>query len=329
MGYSKDIYRLAYEQLEQKRERNKQELERRKQEIEQKIPEYRTARLQLFSLIEEGVRMVSEKRGHLTGTEIKEMANSLECKKRDLLVQNGYPANYLDDIYDCSVCRDTGFVMDRMCTCLDKILRDTAYNQSSIKYILDVQDISDFRLDYYDSHEKNGYPSSRSNMERILAVSKQFIECFDQPAEKSLLFSGSTGLGKTFLSSCVAREILGREHSVFYQTAAKIIDIIEDYKFYRKEAKYDIENAMENIYQSDLLIIDDLGTEARTTYSISAIFEIVNTRLLNHKKMIINSNLGLRDMEQIYTTRLTSRFIGSFHLCEFYGEDIRLLKALK
>lgn len=329
MGYSKDIYRLAYEQLEQKRERNRQEQERRKQEVEQKIPEYGTVRLQLFSLLEEGVKMVSDKGGHLTGAKIKEAANRLEQKKKDLLVQNGYPVDYLDDIYDCSVCRDTGFVMDKMCPCLEKILRDTAYNQSSIKYILDVQDLSDFRLDCYDSRAKDGYPSPRSNMEHILSLSGQFIECFEQPAEKNLLFSGSTGLGKTFLSSCIAREILERGHSVFYQTASKIIDIVEDYKFYRRDVKYDIENAMENIYQSDLLIIDDLGTEARTTYSISAVFEIVNTRLLNHKKMIINSNLGLRDMEQIYTTRLTSRFIGSFHLCEFYGEDIRLLEALK
>ena len=98
MGYSKEIYRLAYEQLEQKRESGKQELERRKQEIEQKIPAYREARLQLFSLIEEGVRMVSEKRGHLTGAQIKAAANELERKKKKLLVQNGYPADYLDEI---------------------------------------------------------------------------------------------------------------------------------------------------------------------------------------------------------------------------------------
>lgn len=329
MGYNKEIYRLAYEQLEQKRVHNKQELERRKQEVEQKIPEYKEARFQLFSLMEEAVRMISDQNGDLTAAKIKDLANGLEQKKKHLLVCNGYPADYLDAVYDCPVCRDTGFVMEKRCSCLEKILRETAYNQNSIKYILDIQHLSDFSLNYYDNTEKDGYPSARRNMKNILALSKQFLEKFDQPEEKNLFFSGNTGLGKTFLSSCIARELLEHGHSVFYQTAAKIIDIAEDYKFYRREVQYDIENAMENIYQSDLLIIDDLGTEARTSYGIPAIFEIVNTRLLNHKKMIINSNLKLQDIEQIYTTRLASRLIGSFHLCEFYGEDIRLLKALK
>ncbi len=329
MGYSKEIYRLAYEQLEQRRARNRQEAERRKQEIAAAIPAYRQIGLELFSLIGEGIRIAAPAGGISATEQLKQAARRLEEQQKQLLVQKGYPADYLEDIYDCPACRDTGFVMDQMCGCLEKVLRETAYHQNNIKYILDVKNLSDFSLDYYDATSRGKQHSCRSNMENILKDAGKFIAAFSDPTEKNLLFYGGTGLGKTFLSSCVAKEILGKEYTVFYQTASKIIDIVETYKFYRKDATYDIENAMENIYHSDLLIIDDLGTEARTAYSTSAIFDIVNSRLLNQKKMIINTNLDLKDIEQMYTTRLTSRLIGSFRLCAFCGTDIRLQKALQ
>ncbi len=329
MGYNKEIYRLAYEQLEQRRARNRHKSERRKQEIEQVIPEYRQLGIEIFSLIGEGIKTASQAEGTSAMEQLKQTACRLEEQRRNLLIQKGYPADYLEDIYDCPACRDTGFVMDKMCGCLEKLLRETAYHQNNIQYILDVRNLSDFHLDYYDDTPRAKQPSCRSSMENILKDAQKFIASFADPAQKNLLFFGGTGLGKTFLSSCIAKELLSKEYTVFYQTASKIIDIVENYKFYRKDVNYDIENAMENIYSSDLLIIDDLGTEARTAYSTSAIFDIVNSRLLNQKKMIINTNLDLQDIEQLYTTRLTSRLIGSFRLCAFSGTDIRLQKALQ
>ncbi len=329
MGYGKEIYRLAYEKLEQRREQNRRETERRKKEIAEKVPEYQSMGKELLSLMRAGIRTASGEEGMSITQQIKQAACRLEEQRRKLLEEKGYPADYLEEIYHCPLCRDTGFVMDKMCSCLEKLLRETAYQQNNIKYILDVKNLSDFQLAYYDATPRSGQISCRSNMENILKDATSFIASFADPTQKNLLFYGGTGLGKTFLSSCIAKEILHQEYTVFYQTASKIIDIIENYKFYRKDVTYDIENAIENIYHSDLLIIDDLGTEARTAYSTSAIFDIVNSRLLNQKKMIINTNLNLKDLEQIYTTRLTPSLTGSFRIWEFLGTDIRLQKALQ
>ncbi len=325
MGYSKEIYRLAYEQLEDIRQKNRRTATQRNQEIEEKLPAYAELSEKLHSLVANSMQQVLS--GAVTAEDIKKEAAWLEQEQRKLLQKHGYPADYLEDIYDCSICRDTGFVGAQQCSCLSRILKSAAYHQNHIRYILDTQDLKDFSLRYYDKHKKGKEYSPRENMERILTVSRYFMEHFDEAETKNLLFSGGTGLGKTFLSSCIAKELLQQERSVFYQTASKIVDVLEDYKFRRMEVSYDIESAMENIYHSDLLIIDDLGAEPVTTHSVASFFEIVNERLLTHKKMIINTNLNLQDLGRVYTSRLASRLIGSFYLCEFDGEDIRLLRA--
>ena len=186
-----------------------------------------------------------------------------------------------------------------------------------------------FKLDYYsDKVDKERYKKSispRKNMENILKLCDKFINNFDNPKQNNLLFSGSPGLGKTFLSSCIANELIKNGKTVLYQTAPVMFDAIIDDKF--GKTKSDI---IKSINTVDLLIIDDLGTEAINTMKTTELFNVINTRLLNQEnhitKTIISTNLNLQELYDNYEERIVSRIIGNYDSCYFYGEDIRIIK---
>lgn len=242
----------------------------------------------------------------------------------------------LDDYapkFECTKCNDTGYITtesgNSLCSCIQQKLYNIAYNNSNI-YDLENQNFNNFKLDFYSDKIDSKYKSKLSpkqNMEKIRATCEKFIESFDDPKQMNLLFCGNTGLGKTFLSSCIANEVIKQGKTVLYQTAPIMLDKIIDYKFGKTN-----DNIIKSIYSADLLIIDDLGTETKNSLKITELFNIINSRLLNQDnkitKTIISTNLSLQEMYNNYEERIVSRIIGNYNACYFYGEDIRMKKRL-
>lgn len=230
--------------------------------------------------------------------------------------------------YECSKCNDTGFVGNKMCSCFNQQLINESFKQSNM-FKVKEENFATFDFGYYSSsNDKEKYGIEKSPLENIDAIRKlayNFSHNLEDPSQKNLLFTGSTGLGKTFLANCVASETIKQGKSVIYQTAPILLDKMVDYKF--KFNKTDSEREeYDKIFDVDLLIIDDLGTEAMNSAKFSELFNILNTRLLKNKKILISTNLTPQEIKREYEERIFSRFVGDFIICRFVGEDIRLLK---
>jgi len=251
--------------------------------------------------------------------EKQDILSSIHMTEADLLPQ-----------YHCAVCNDTGYVREEntvysiMCNCLKQRLYDLEYNKCNMAN-LDKQNFDHFCFDFYstecDEAKYKSKISPRENMKKIYAIAMHFIENFDSESEKNLLFTGNTGLGKTFLSSCITNEILKKGKTVLYQTASNMLDTIIDYRF----GKSTVSPAMyQNLLNVDLLIIDDLGTESMNQLKFAELFNVLNTRLLQpSQKTIISTNLTLQNLFAKYDERIVSRLVGNYNICYFFGEDIR------
>ncbi len=268
---------------------------------------------------------------------LKKKNNSLIKEKNEFIKNLSKENTYLNPHFECKLCKDTGYIQkdgtSQMCSCLKQKIFDIAYNKSNMGN-LERENFSSFNLRVFsDKPDKEKYKSEispRENMQIIKEKVKLFIDDFDNPEEKNLIFTGNTGVGKTFLSNCIANEILKIGKTVLYQTAPVMFDEINSAKFDRENSKFDL---YENILNVDLLIIDDLGTEKITDTKITELFTIINTRLLNqnHKitKTIISTNLNVDELFKTYTTRIGSRLAGNYRFLRFFGEDLRFKKAKK
>ena len=194
--------------------------------------------------------------------------------------------------------------------------------------MLDTQNFDNFDFSYYsDIVDPKENISPKRNMESIFQTCFNFVKNFDETDENLLLYGGP-GLGKTFLSSCIAKDLLDKGKTVFYQTAFKIFGLLEDYKFNRSEES-SVKTQVDRLFDVDLLIIDDLGAEFINTYTSSAFFNILNSRLLDKRKTIINTNLNMEELVNLYSNRVVSRLLGHYTPLKFFGEDIRKLKMCK
>lgn len=247
-------------------------------------------------------------------------------KKRDALIAAaGYGKNFLNPPYDCPYCRDEGFIDNTYCECFRKKLIEAVFSESNLAK-LSKNRFEDFDLSWYPAESEDKKEHPRAIMEKILIVCKDFSKNFDS-SDDNLLFTGPTGLGKTFLSSCIANELIGRGVSVIYQSAGVVFSLLDRVKFSKNTEDADIYTA-KRLIDCDLLILDDLGTEFISDFSSSELFRILNTRLLTRKKTIISTNLSLADIKRIYTERTLSRIVGDYTILKFCGNDIRLLKKL-
>ncbi|CAG7586876.1 Chromosomal replication initiator protein DnaA [Peptoniphilus tyrrelliae] len=244
----------------------------------------------------------------------------LKLKKMDFLEKKGYPRDYLEEIYTCKDCHDTGINEDNeKCHCLKRLIVSALYDMSSISYMLDKENFDKFDLNVFSEkvYEKFNM-SPRENMKSILALSKNFIKTFDEKNDLNLLLWGPTGQGKTFLLNCIAAELINKDALVIYQTAYEILKTIEDRKF------KNIDDDKYNLYfESDLLIVDDLGIEFVNSFTTSEIFNIINTRLLRGKKTLISTNLSPKELSETYTDRVFSRVFQKFVPIRFFGPDLR------
>ena len=329
MSYNNKIYKIANQIMEEKRDRNKAILEKRKEEVLSLVPSYKELKKELINLMGQCLKNIGNNGENSYDIElIKEKISANEQKRISLLIENGFPRDYLDDLYDCKECKDTGYILNKQCSCYQKLLHDISYKESNIPNILELQNFDEFDINVFSSKKGENNISPRDNMKNILNHVKVFVDNFESVDTKSLLFTGSTGVGKTYLSSCIAKYLIDKGYNVFYQSAGKLCEILDEYKFNRDSNDYDICNIIKMLYDVDVLIIDDLGTEFRTSYTLSAIYELINSRIINNKKMIVSTNLSVIDLKEVYTERLFSRFLGEFNILEFIGEDIRAKKIL-
>ncbi len=262
--------------------------------------------------------------------EFQRKLEKLRAEKEKIFQKNKIEKSFFEPHFSCEHCQDTGYITDEnfhttMCNCLKQQLFDLEYNKSNV-YQLAHQNFENFKFDFYstknNSEKYHSDLSPRENIKLIYDICQTFSEDFDDPTEKNLLFTGNTGLGKTFLSSCIANELLKKGKTVLYQTAPIMLDEIINSRF-SKNTK--VENLYEHLLNVDLLIIDDLGTECMNQMKFTELFNIINTRLLNQKstKTIISTNLSLQNLYANYDERIVSRLVGYYHICYFFGEDIR------
>lgn len=257
---------------------------------------------------------------------LAEEAESLKTERALLLKRIGLPADYLDLRYRCPRCKDTGYENGAPCVCFRQRLISLAYDQSNLARSLATEnfDYFNFRL-YSDEEDPRFGISPRERIQQIFDRSIDFVENFPAPHEPvfNLLLYGDTGLGKTFLCSCIAKEILDKGHTVLYLTAAELCRMAENAQFRRGEEEDTAAEAMDDLADVELLIIDDLGTEFATALTASALFGLINRRLINRRPTLISTNLSLRDLRDRYSERVLSRLMGAYDFLEFFGEDIR------
>lgn len=253
--------------------------------------------------------------------EFNQKLKELREKKIELIKEYNIPADYGEIEYQCPYCQDTGYVENKKCRCFTQKLINCAYRDSNLSESMQNEDFEHFSLDFYaDKKAAGSKMTEKELMRHILNHCKMFCTNFSD-YEKNLLFYGGTGVGKTFLSSAVAKSVLEQGRTVLYIRATRLFNIYDDYKFSRSDDK-----PVSALYEADLLIIDDLGTEFLSKTSVPFLFDLINDRLAKRKKMIISTNLSMQDMEKAYTRRFVSRLYESFDILEFCGRDIRIEK---
>lgn len=299
----------------------------RYQEITDKIPAYSQLEEEIAGLYAARARSAV-----LGQTEASEDAcrrlQELQDRQRLLLVQAGYPADYLAMTYTCPDCHDTGFIGNEKCHCFKQAMVDLLYSQSNIHEVLKKENFDTFDIRYYsDKKDRRLGISPRENMQSIVSTCQDFIRHFDEQA-RNLLFYGDTGVGKTFLTNCIARELLNTSHTVIYLTAFHLVDILQNNTFGSDDMDDSGENMFSYILDCDLLIIDDLGTELNNSFVTSQLFLCINERLLARKSTIISTNLSLDELQNEYSERIFSRLVSNYEIMLILGDDIRIKKAI-
>ena len=246
---------------------------------------------------------------------------------KESLTQAGFPENYLEPEYSCPDCRDTGFINGRKCHCFAQAVVNLLYSQSGLEQVLEKENFQTFRLDYYSPQPDPSFGiSPREQMKAVLASCRRFIEEFDT-SRGNLLFYGNTGVGKTFLTHCITKELLDRSHTAIYLSALSLVQILEEKAFHREETPENDDMA-DYIYSCDLIVIDDLGSELSNAFVNSQLFDFLNRRLMGGVSTIISTNLSLEELQATYSERIISRLIGSFEMLPVIGEDIRVRLAI-
>ena len=306
---------LAREEKENIRARSLAEDDRRHAAAYRKAPELRQIDGKLAGLVGQMAEAAMGE-GRMP-EDIRRESTALLARRAELLVENGWPMDWLDGAWDCPKCRDTGYVLGRPCDCLMRLYDAQRAKDLSALLKLGNESFDCFDLSYYD-----GVSGAREQMEIVLGLCRDYAAHFGKRSV-NLLFRGATGLGKTFLSGCIAREVSRKGVSVVYETTVAALSAYEDQKFHGSEAA---EERIRLLQSCELLILDDLGTEMITEFTKSALYTLINTRLLAGKKTIISTNLTPAEMERLYTPQIVSRLMGEYQDVPFAGTDIRALR---
>lgn len=249
----------------------------------------------------------------------------LSKEKLQLLADAGYPADVFEPQYECKDCQDTGYINNKKCHCFLQAELEYIYSQSNIKTLLEKENFNTFSLSYYpeDMVDPVSGKSSLQLATAALEKCKTFVADFATSSDNLLLY-GNTGAGKTFLTNCIAKELLEEGYSVIYFSAFQLFDLLAKYTFDKGTS----DSQYQNIFNCDLLIIDDLGTEAPNSFTVAKFFQCINERQLRGRSTIISTNLAPKDIPNIYSERVSSRITSNYTLVKMFGRDVRILKKL-
>ena len=325
MALSNSQYDAIMREYGRQQIENHHKLEERRKEIYARLPVVK----QLEAEIAE--RSVACAKKLLEGDKgvldrLKEDLRDLREQKALIIRAAGYPDDYLELHYRCPDCRDTGLVDGRKCHCFLQAQMKLLHAQSNLEDVLERENFKALSYEYYDDTEilpQLGITNA-AYMRRVVAGCKEFVRVFDKKHD-NLLFTGSTGVGKTFLTNCIARELMDDFHSVIYLTASDLFDVFSRNKFDYDNAE-DMKDMYRFILDCDLLIIDDLGTELNNSFTSSQLFYCINERMNMSRSTIISTNLTLARLRDSYTDRVTTRIMSGYRIIPLYGGDIRLLK---
>lgn len=321
MSLTNAQYNSIMKGYEQTRDRNRHLAEQRRREIYTKLPEY--------GRLDESVGELSVAQAKLllngddeALTRLRSSLKEISRQKRELLTSAGYPADYLEPVYDCPDCKDTGYIdsedgLRKKCHCFHQQELDILYEQSHIRDMIASENFSNLSYEYYQGDDL-------THFRKCVDVCRNFVQNFKQDYH-NLFFYGTVGTGKSFLSGCIASELLQTGHSVIYFSASGLFDTLARYAF-DSRAKEALSGFYEDLYNCDLLIIDDLGTEMTNTFVASQLFSCLNERHLRKNATIISTNLSLEELRDRYSDRVFSRFTSHYDLCKLTGPDIRMCK---
>lgn len=317
MSYSQEVYSRATEMLERRKEKATMEAQFRFDEISAKIPELESIQQKLSNIglsISKVFLFSDDKKADME--KLMEESLKLQDEKKKLLVKYGYDENALNITYHCPDCKDTGFIGSRRCKCHKELLKNIERENLSKIAPLDDCTFDAFKTEYYPDTER---------AERIRANCLKYATNFTTNS-KSIIFYGGTGLGKTHLSLAIANVAINRGYSVVYGTAQNILNDLQNENFGRTDNIRYYERAVLNC---DLLIIDDLGTEFKSAYTVAELYNIINSRILAKLPTIISTNSTPQELEEKYDQRVTSRIIGEYAPLVLQGNDIRYIKRKK
>ena len=329
MRYDGKLLARARAELENIKQRNLSEQQRRRDEVYRRCPEIQRIDGEMRAQMAELVRLTIARDAELKSktAALRDENLSLQMRRAELLNELGHEPEYLDVIYSCPKCRDTGIYEGGVCSCLERL-----YNRELTKELGTLMQNGDESFEKFDlrlypeSFDPAVQAAPREVMTLVFERCRKYAESFPN-VSSNLLFQGGPGLGKTFLSACIARVVAEKGCSVCYDSAVSALEAFEKQKFSRDPDEADAASArVRRMLDCDLMILDDLGTEMVTPMTLSALYTLINTRLVNKKKMIISTNLSDDELLRRYTPQICSRISGEFLCLPFIGRDIRLMK---
>lgn len=304
---------------EERQNKNRHILDQRRADVYANVDGYRELDESIASIsVEQGKKLLSGDVGALD--ELKRLLKELSDSKASLLAAAGFPNDYLEPIYDCADCKDTGYIDGRKCHCFRQAEISLLYEQSNISRVLEKENFSSLSYEFYQGEDLTRF---RNAVEECRKFTQNFRLDY-----RNLFFYGTVGTGKSFLSGCIAKELLEAGNSVIYFSAAGLFEALSQFSFdYRN--KDELHSIYDDLYQCDLLIIDDLGTELTNNFVTSQFFSCLNERHIRKKSTIISTNLSLEELRNRYSDRIFSRITSNYTICKLSGPDIRIYKRLK
>ena len=316
MSLTNAQYDMILHQYEMKQLKSRRDVERRLEYVYSHIPLYRELEDEVASVsVAQGKKMLA---GDPEAMEdLRDSLAELSGRKAELLENAGLAPDYLEPIYECADCKDTGYIDGQKCHCFKQAMIALLYEQSNIHEMLRTENFDSLSYEYYDGDHL-------SRFKNAVSTCHNFIKNFNSDYH-NLFFYGTVGTGKSFLSGCVAKELIESGHSVIYFSAAGLFDLLSKNSFdYRN--RDELRETYADLYQCDLLIIDDLGTELTNQFVASQLFALLNERHMGKKATVISTNLSLEELRNRYSDRIFSRITSHYEICKLSGQDIRMYK---
>jgi len=325
LSFKREIFK-EYDKL---KDSSARELDKRKEEIHSLLPRIKEIEKEIANSsinISKSILLSNDVDKEKLLTDLEKKIKFLQQEKAMILTENNIPLSYIKKHYYCDLCNDSGFKIDtnQLCTCFYQKLIKKSYKLSNLDKVLEAENFSTFDINIFsDKPYDDSKLSPKENMTHLLTIIESFVHNF-KPGIDNLLFYGTTGLGKTFLCNCIAKALLDKGEIVVYHSAFKILEILEVNRFNKDVDDKEYYKLQYNLlFESDLLIIDDLGTEMINSFSSSELFNVINSRLNARKSTIISTNLSPIQVQESYSERISSRVFGQYNMLNFYGPDVR------